>query len=266
MKRFVACLVMVMLFVGFVKVVAAAEIICWFPPDWKEKSANAKQITDVLSQKSGATIKPRIANNYPQILDAFAAAEPCLVYVGSFVQSIIHERGTGVPLVQAVNGKELYGSLMIHPKGKSPEDILKNNPAEIAFAVGASSGESGAKAATGGKASVKVPNHGAAASAVKAGAAKAAFVKNYWWDGNKDKFPELESYQVPGVSEQKNPDNVLTASKSVPAALQAKITEAALSSPEAFGTPKMSAFNDDQLDFSVGLMKKGGIDPLKYTW
>lgn len=266
MKRFVIWLAFVVLSVSFAKVAAATELTCWFPPDWKEKAANAKQITDVLSKKSGATIKPRIANSYPQILDAFSAGEPCLVYVGSFVQSIIHERKNGVPLVQAVNGKELYSSIMLFPKGKSPEDILKNNPLEIAFAVGASSGESGAKAATGGKASVKVPNHAAAANAIKAGAAKAAFVKNFWWDGNKDKFPELESYQVPGVSEQKNPDNVLTASKSVPAVLQAKITEAALSSPEAFGTPKMSAFNDDQLDFSVGLMKKGGIDPLKYTW
>ncbi|OGR04962.1 MAG: hypothetical protein A2511_15850 [Deltaproteobacteria bacterium RIFOXYD12_FULL_50_9] len=266
MKRLIACLVMVMLFIGFGKVAAAADIICWFAPEWKENSAAAKKITDTLSEKSGLVIKLQIADKYPQILDAFSAGDPCLVYAGSFVQSIIHGRGNGVPLVQAINGKEYYGALMLHPKGKSPKEILKNTPAAIAFAVGTSSGESAAKAVTGGKAAVKEADHAAAANAVKAGTAKAAFVKDHWWNSNKEKFPELEAYQVPGVSESRNPDNVLTASKTIQASVQARITEAALASPQAFGASKMSQFNKNSLVFSVELMKKAGIDPFKYTW
>lgn len=266
MKRFFVCLALVLLSVSFVRVAAAADIFCWFPPDWKVKSDSAKRITDVLSEKSGSSIKPRIANSYPQILEAFSSGDPCLVYVGSFVQSIIRERGNGVPLVQAVNGKEFYASWMIYPKGKSPEEILQKNPSEIAFATGASSGESGAKAATNGKAQVKAPSHEAAVNAVKAGMAKAAFVKNWWWESNKEKFAGFEAYQVPGVSDQKNPDNVLTASKAVPETVRAKIAEAALASAEVFGTQKMASFESASLNFSVDLMRKGGLDPHKYAW
>ena len=266
MKRIVVCLALLSLALGFAGAASAADLSCWFPPDWKAKGAQAKAITDALTEKSGVAVKPRIASSYPEILDAFTAGEPCLVYVGSFVQAIIRERGIGVPLVQAVNGKEFYASWMIYPEGKSPEAILAESPEKISFTAGASSGESGAKAATGGKAAVRVANHGAAVNAVKAGAAAAAFVKNWWWEGNKDKFPGFAARQIPGISDQKNPDNVLTASKGVPAEVRAKIVEAAMASTAAFGTKEMRRFDSKTLDFSVGLMRKGGIDPLAYTW
>jgi hypothetical protein len=32
-----------------------------------------------------------------------------------------------------------------------------------------------------------------------------------WWESNAKKFPELDMYLIPRVSEQKNPDNVLRA-------------------------------------------------------
>ena len=244
----------------------ADNLTCWFPPGWKTKAKQAKAITDALSEKSGISVQPRIAKSYPQILTAFSSGKPALVYVGSFVQAIIHARGIGTPLVQSVNGKELYAGILIYPKGKDPEAILKNSPEKVAFALGASSGESSAKAATGGKASFPTPNHNATAGAVKAGKAEAGVVKNWWWEKNKQKFPKLDSYMIPGVSEIKNPDNVLTASKSVPDEVGKKIIDAAIAAKDTFGADQMVPFDASRLQFSLTLMKQGNIDPLGYKW
>ena len=266
MKRFVTGVVMVSMLIGLAGTAMAGDIACWFPPDWKSKGAQAKQITDALTDKGGVVVVPRIAASYPQILDAFTAGEPCLVYVGSFVQAIIRERGIGVPLVQAVNGKEFYGSWMIVKEGEDAEAVLRESPEKISFTAGASSGESGAKAATGGKAAVRVANHGAAVNAVKAGAARAAFVKNWWWEANKEKFPGFAARQLPGISDAKNPDNVLTASKGVSEAVRGRISEAAMGLADVFGAQSMRRFDSKTLDFSVGLMHKGGINPKAYNW
>jgi ABC-type phosphate/phosphonate transport system substrate-binding protein len=263
-KLFITSLTALFLF-SIVAPALSADLTCWFPPGWKKKAAQAKTITAALSDKSGVKVKPRIAKSYPDILKAFATDAPNLVYVGSFVQAIIAARGLGTPLAQNVNGKELYGSFMIFPKGKDPKAILASSPEKIAFARGASSGESGAKAATLGKAKMGTPNHGATAGAVKAGKAAAGFVKNWWWAANKAKFPTLDMYQVPGASDVKNPDNVLTASKAVPADVMAKIKTAAISSPDAFGAKKMADFSGN-LDFSISNMKAGKIDPMTYSW
>jgi ABC-type phosphate/phosphonate transport system substrate-binding protein len=247
--------------------IAFADVItCWFPPGWEPKGSQARAITEALSQGSGIQINPRIAKNYPEILQAFTVGEPALVYVGSFVQTIIAARGLGTPLVQNVDGKELYSGVMVHPKGQDPAAILKNFPAEISYAVGASSGESAAKAATRGRAAIQVANHGAACGAVKAGKAKAAVVKNWWWEENKDKFPDFQVYQIPEISSKGNPDNVLTASKAITAEQRARITNAAIAAKTAFGAPEMKTFDNSRLKFSRELMEKGKIDPLSYSW
>lgn len=240
----------------------AADVTCWFPP--KFPSESAKRISEALST-SGVTVTPRVAQSYPEILEAFGTKGPNVVYVGSFVQAILSVRKQGVTLVQAADGKEHYGAWMIHPKGADPAAILRASPAEIAFAKGASSGESGAKAATEGKAVVARASHEAAIEAIKAGKAKAAFVKNWWWEANKARFPELEAHRLPGISDLKNPDNVLTASTAVPAEVRAKLKAAALASPAAFGAKAMQPFDGD-LAFTIGLMKKGKIDPAAYLF
>ena len=245
---------------------AAGDLTCWFPPGWKSKAQKAKAITAVLSKESGLVIKPRIARSYPEILRAFDSDKQNFVYVGSFVQAIIHARGIGKALVQSVNGKELYCGIMIYPKGQDPEAILKNHPSEFAFAVGASSGESSAKAATNGKASIGTANHGATAGAVKVGKAKAGIVKNWWWEAKKNKYPELDAYMIPGISETKNPDNVLTASKSVPEDVRKKVSDAAIAGKDVFGAKEMVLFDTNGLAFSLSLMEKGKIDPHTYTW
>jgi len=246
---------------------AADSLTCWFPPGWKSKAIQAKAITKALSENSGLAIRPRIAKSYPEVLAAFAKDEPNLVYVGSFVQAIIAARKLGTPLAQNVNGKEMYSGILIYPAGQDPLAILKNSPAEISYAVGASSGESSAKAATKGKAAIGVANHGAAVNAVKVGKAKAAVVKNWWWAGNANKFPGMKSFEVPGVSLQKNPDNVLTASKAVSADAAEKVKAAALASSAAFGSgAAMLPFESNKLSFSLGLMQQGKIDPLTYSW
>ncbi len=267
MKRtIILSIAAIMLFGTAVNSYSAESINCWFPPGWKAKGKTAKAITAALTSNSGLVIKPRIAKSYPEILRSFSSEEYSLVYVGSFVQAIIHARGLGTPLVQNINGKDLYSGIMVYPQGKKPEAILKNYPEQIAFTVGASSGESSAKAATNGQAAIGVTNHAAAAGAVKAGKAKAAVVKNWWWAANKQKFPMLAVYKIPGVSIEKNPDNVLTASKSVPPEMVKKITDAAIASKDVFGAPQMVPFDITRIEFSLGLMDKGKIDPLTYSW
>ena len=267
MKKLIVLCVTVFLLLGSVVTGFCQDsITCWFPPGWKNKADKARVIAKALGDNSGLQIRPRIAKSYPEILTAFSTEEQSLVYVGSFVQAIIKARGLGTPLVQNVNGKEFYSGILVYPKGGDPAAILKNNPENIAFAVGASSGESSAKAATGGKASMGVANHGAACAAVVAGKAKAGVIKNWWWESNKDKFPTLEVYEIPNISLKKNPDNVLTASKAMPADMMLKITAAAFNSKEAFGSPEMKPFDGDSLSFSLSLMEKGKIDPLTYTW
>jgi ABC-type phosphate/phosphonate transport system substrate-binding protein len=244
----------------------AESLTCWFPPGWSAKADQARNIAKALGDGSGLDIRPRIAKSYPEILTAFASDEENLVYVGSFVQAIIKARNIGTPLVQSINGKELYAGILVYPKGEDPEAILRNDGAQIAFAVGASSGESAAKAATGGKAAIGVANHGAASAAVVAGKAKGAVVKNWWWEANQAKFPTLVSYEIPNVSLRKNPDNVLTASPAVGPASREKITAAAIAAKDLFGATEMAPFDSSKLDFSLELMKKGNIDPMTYTW
>ena len=267
MKKRVS-LLMVLIFLATTGLAFSAEnLTCWFAPGWKSKAAQAKEITQALSEKSGLSIRPRIAKSYPEVLTAFATNDQNLVYVGSFVQAIVAARKLGTPLTQTANGKEMYSGILIYPEGQDPFALLKNNPKEIAYAIGASSGESSAKAATNGQASIGVANHGAAVNAIKVGKAKAAFVKNWWWEGNSKKFPGMKSLEVPGISLTKNPDNVLTASKAVPADVANKVKAAALASSAAFGSDAVIVpFDSSKLSFSLGLMQKGGIDPLTYTW
>lgn len=244
---------------------AAKTISCWFPPSWQSKVEKAEAITNSLSDKSGITVRPRIAKSYPEILTSFATGENSLVYVGSFVQAIINARGLGTPLIQSINGHELYSGIMIYPKGEDPVAILKISPTNIAYAIGASSGESTAKAATDGKASIGTKSHSASANAVKTGVAKAAVVKNWWWEADKEKYPTLESYDIPSCSKLGNPDNVLTASHALSKEEKEKITTAALQSKDAFGAEDIHPFSEKTLMFSLWLMKKGGIDPLTYS-
>lgn len=245
---------------------AADTIDLWFSPGWKAKAEKAKIITTELSQKSGLQIRPRIANSYPQILNEFSSGKPALVFVGSFVQAIIRARGLGEGLVQASNGKEFYAGVLVYPKTEDPVAILSGSPTKIAYAVGSSSGESSAKAATQGLAAIATKNHGATCGAVKAGKAKAGVVKNWWWESNSKRFPELAMYEIPDVSAAKNPDNVLSASKGVSADVKAKITSAAKASKDAFGASDMVDFDPATLDFSLSLMTKGKIDPKTYSW
>ncbi len=242
----------------------AQDMLCWFPPG--SDGPACKAMTDALAKESGIAVKPRVGISYPEILKALSEDKPQLAYVGSFVSAIISAQDLGVALVQKIDGKELYSGVMIFPKGGDPQSILKTEPAKIAFAKSTSSGESAAKAATAGAAAMPVKDHMAAANAVKTGNAKAGFVKNVWWAGNKDKFPELEAYLVPGVSEAKNPDNILWASKAVSAAQRSALTSAAKAASAGFGAREMRVFDVKLLGFSLELMKKGGIDPKTYSW
>jgi ABC-type phosphate/phosphonate transport system substrate-binding protein len=243
----------------------AQDMVCWFVPG--SDGAKSKTITEALSKGSGLNITPRVASNYPEIFKAFTENKNAdLVYGGSFSAALLSARGLAIPLVQKVDGKELYSGVMIYPQGGEPMAILRDNPVDISYAVGASSGESSAKAATGGKASIGVKDHVAATNAVKAGKAKAAFVKNWWWEANKDKYKEFAMSEIPGISEKKFTDNLLMASASIPQDVREKVTSAALTAKVAFGATAMAQFDSAQLDFTLEMMKKGGIDPKIYAW
>lgn len=266
MKKVFALLLFVVAVTLSAPALAADTVTCWFPPGFKNMD-QASAITGALSKGSGAEINARVATSYSEILEAFAGKEMHLVYAGSFAQSIIMARKLGTPLVQNVDGNELYAGIMIHKMGQDPKAILSSSPAAIAYAIGASSGESCAKAATAGKAAVGVSSHAAAMDAVVAGKAQAAVVKDGWWQSNKSKYPGMTVYEIPKISVKKNPDNVLTASSEVPAALTAKLKAAAAANAGAFGPGAvMKPFAASQLNFSLGLMMQGKIDPLTYQW
>lgn len=266
MRRWFALQVLVLWCLSIGSALAADSVTCWFPPGFKSMD-QAQAIASALSKGSGAEVKARVATSYGEILEAFAGKGMNLVYAGSFAQSVIMSRKLGTPLVQNADGKELYAGILIHKAGQSPQTILSGSPQAIAYALGASSGESSAKAATAGKASLGVASHAAAVDAVVAGKAQAAVVKDAWWQSNQSKYPGLVAYEIPNISVKKNPDNVLSASSEVPAPLAAKLKTAAINNAAAFGPGAvMKPFAASQLNFSLGLMMQGKIDPLTYKW
>jgi ABC-type phosphate/phosphonate transport system substrate-binding protein len=264
MKRF--CYLFIFIFVFAVSAPAVESLKCWFPPAWSAKTAQAEEITGALQTISGIGVTPQIADSYPQILNALHSDTPCMVYAGSFVQSIIYMQQLGEPLVFNLNGRELYSGVMIHTQGKNPKTILEQQPESIAYTVAATSGESSAKAATGGRADLPFPSHRKTAEAVASGRAAAGFVKNFWWSDHKSEFPQLTAYEVPGISRRRNPDNILTVSSEVPEPVRNRISEAAKAGKRAFGSRKMIPLNVNYLQFSIQLMRRGGIDPTTYEW
>jgi ABC-type phosphate/phosphonate transport system substrate-binding protein len=238
---------------------AADDVTCWFPPDLP--AASARQIADALS--AAARVHPRLAHSYPELIAALGSRGNDVAYVDAFAQAIVSARRAGVPLAQASDGAGRCGAWMIHPRGADPVAILARWPAEIAFARGAGAGELGAKAATDGKAGIATSSHDAAAAAVESGKARAAFVKSSWWEAHRAQHPGLAAYQVPGVSDAGTPDHVLTAGAGVDPAVRARLKAAALASPAAFGAKAMAEFDGD-LSSTLGLMRRGKIDPASY--
>ena len=73
-------------------------------------------------------------------------------------------------------------------------------------------------------------------------------------------------WRVPGISEEKNPDNILSASTAVPEVQRQKIAVAALAAKDAFGMKEMVPCDTTRLNFSLDLMKRAQIDPFNYEW
>jgi ABC-type phosphate/phosphonate transport system substrate-binding protein len=250
-------------------VAQGADILLYYPPEWAAKAKQARTIAEALSQATGQTIQPVVAQSYPEVIAGFSKNQPALVYVGSFLQAVLHARGLSTPMLQAVDGKELYSSVLIAPAsaGNDPVAVVKSAGASVAYAKGASSGESGAKAATGGEASVATPNHYASLMAVSTGSAKCAFVKDWWWKGiNREPFKGMSQLEYPGVSDKKNPDNVVSANKLVSAKDIARIKTAIAKNAEAFQVKSFKEFDTALLEPTLALMKKGNINPRTYTW
>jgi ABC-type phosphate/phosphonate transport system substrate-binding protein len=247
-------------------VLAAEPVQLWFPPSWKGTPEQANVIADALSARSGLSVVPRVARYYPEILKAFDSRRGTLVYAGSFVQAVLVATGKGVPLAQGIDGQELYAAVMLHRKGTDHRAILRDTPDDIAFAIAASSGETAAMAATGGRAAHRVADHKAAAQAVVNGNAKGAFVKSWWWEANRAGFPALEASRVDGVSDVQNPDNVLTASVAMREADRKRVADAAVALAAEFRVKSMVPFDPRRLDGTLRLMRAAGIEPDSYSW
>lgn len=248
---------------------AGAEAInLFFPNNWKEDTARAKGIAEALAKSSGLPIQPRIAKSYPDLLGEFAKETPTIAYIGSFATAIMSVRGSIQLLGQGITGQEFYSAVMVAPTtaGNDPLAILKAAGGDVSYAKAASSGEGGAKAATEGAASIGTNGHDASLNAVKSGKAKAAFVKNHWWNANKAKFADMTALEVPGVSSLKNPDNLLVANKAVGPEMANKIKEAANANAAAFGVNSFGTATPDLLKNTLELMKKGKVDPAKYEF
>ncbi|NWF93610.1 MAG: PhnD/SsuA/transferrin family substrate-binding protein [Syntrophaceae bacterium] len=268
MKRIIILFLFLLIFLSIPVVTSAAELTLYYPPDWAERAPKAKAIAEALSQSSGLTIQPRIAQSRPEIIEAFSQRKPALVFVGSFVQAMLFRRGLSVPIVQGVNGKEFYTSVLIAPSsaGTDPKTIVKNAGSAVAYAKGTSAGESAAKAATGGKAEIAMDNPTAAVNAVKTGRAKCAFVKKSWWEERRANFEGINHFDYPGVSEYRHPDLVLSANKAVSSEDLVRIKLAALKNANVFGVRFFREFDPSLLEPTIDLMKRGKIDPKTYTW
>ena len=266
--RSIPLLLITILFLLAPIVARAGEITLYFPPEWKAKAPKAKAIAEALSVTGGSTVRPVVVESYPDILSAFTRNQPMLVYAGSFLQALLYARGLATPIVQAVDGKEFYTSVLIAPAsaGTDAKLIVRNAGASVAYAKGTSSGESGAKAATGGIAAMAKKDHISAVSDVDTGKAKCAFVKDWWWNSYKQLFKGMNQLTYPGVSDQKNPDNILSASKALPANDIRAVKTAALKNPKVFQVTSFKEFDPALLEPTLLLMKKGSINPKTYTW
>lgn len=268
MGRMVAALLFLVLTVaGDVRSAAAQPLVhLWFPNTWAAKGAEAQKIADELGKKSGLKIVPEIAANNAELLTALTGTDPEIAFVGSMVSAVVWSRRLAQPLFQAVDGRHLYAGVMIFPKGQVPETILRDDPGAVAYNIGTTSGEVCAKAATGGKAALGMPSFPATADAVQSGKAKAGFVKDFWWDDNKQKYPQLDSAMLPGISDSRNPDNVMLVSVRVAPEIRGLILDAAYHSPKLFNANVVVPFDSSSLDYTLSLMKKAGLDPLTYEW
>lgn len=264
----VSCLSFILILTS--ALVYAADITLYYPPEWKSKLPQAKAIAQALSTSSGLTIKPVIASSYPEIVSAFSQGKPMLVYVGSFLQALLYARELSVPIVQGIDGKELYSSVLISPAsaGTNPVKIVRDAGTAIAYAKGSSSGESGAKAASSGKAAIATNDHFSAVYEIKSGNAKCAFVKDWWWKANKnmDLLKGMQQLEYPGISELKNPDNILSANKVIASKDIAKIKAAAIANASIFQVKSFKDFTPELLGPSLTLMNKGNINPKNYVW
>ncbi len=245
-----------------------ADIMLYYPPGWKHGDARAAAFATALSRRSGLKIEPRITESYARILSEFSSAEPGMVYAGSFVQTLLYARGLSVPLGYVDNGRQYYTSIMIAPadSGSDPLAILGDAGSRVAYCVGSSSGESGARAATSGAACLRTKNHTESADDVRSGLAGAAFVKNWWWEDNKERYPGFKCFEVPGVTDFRHVDNVLSANKSIGLAAMGKIKAAAAESVKVLGGTRFGEFCPTSMQPSLKLMLKAGIDPMGYSW
>ncbi|MFP4032845.1 MAG: hypothetical protein ACOC98_13675 [Thermodesulfobacteriota bacterium] len=190
--------------------------------------------------------------------------EPAMVFAGSFIQTIIHQRRLGKVPLQSENGREFHSGVMAYPAGENPEAILRDAPEAVAFAVAASSGESSAKAATNGKANIAVDSHATAAALF--GKAKAAFVKNWRREERRGSFRGLSMTAIPEVSEMNNPDNLLAASNRVPPEAVSAVVQTALNQDRVFGGQEAVNSKPSDPMFSVRLMDRAGIKPAGHAW
>lgn len=248
---------------------AAEPTLFYFPPEWLNKVDRAKAITDSLSKSTGLDLQAKVADNYPQIINGFQSKQPTVAYIGSFIQALLYARNLSKPLARGVNGQEFYSSILIAPEsaGTDVAVIIQQAGAAVAYTTGASSGETGAKSGTHGLAAVATNNHQASVMAIKEGKAKIAFVKNHWWKANAAQFPGMKQFEVPGVSDQKHPDYMISANLALPDADAEKIKEALkLAGPQLFDMHGFVDFHYQVLQPTLRLMGQGKIDPKTYTW
>lgn len=247
---------------------SASEIIIIYPPEWSADAARTKAIAEALSQGTGITIRPLIADTYTQLVEAFSQKKPVLGYLGSFAQAVLFSRGLYVPILQGVDGEEFYTSVMIVPESAAgdPFQIIRKAGSEVAYCVGTSSGESGAKAATQGKAALAFSTHEASVNAVITGEAQAAFVKDKWWESKKDEYKGLKCVHYPVISSYRHPARILCANKFVSDQDRSMIKKAALNSEAAFGVKSFNEVQSSIIEQTLALMRKAGINPSTYSW
>ena len=76
----------------------------------------------------------------------------------------------------------------------------------------------------------------------------------------------MAKWDYPGVSDHKNPDDVLSANKAISGEDAAKIKAAAKANAGVFGASDIRDFDPSLLEPTLDLMKRATVDPKAYAW
>lgn len=199
--------------------------------DEKDTAQKYTPLADYLKTK-GVEVSMVGASDFSKAAQMFAAGEADGMFSGSSVASTLFIKNLATPLVRPVSkdGHSTYWEAVIAPTGAAKftgsadyfagKKVIFTGLASAEFYYHSLPGANATKATI-----MKAASHGAALNALSKGIADVAIVKNWIWEKEKSKYPNLT--QV-GEDTSDNPDGTLIVSKKANADTVKKVSSALL--------------------------------------